>query len=295
MLTPSQAATRRRRPPASPRQQYQQWLLDRIEDYKEQIPRDELLRLGDEAAAELSGGADGQQYLLTEVLMADTVDRLIAKRLRLKSFSRWRQQFLKLREAQRSPTHWGIDATHAVASMLPRIEAGDQVLAVGPASEASALLLLAHEATVTFLSGDLGSIERVESRVRSEALNSHFNAYLAQLGEWLPPMASLVDLVVIEVTALAELPYARRRELIHQLQERTRPGGVHVLIPGESASAPEGFLSHYPEWERTAFPPVRRGGQSHARGLLVTQPESDWPAGWAEQPAGDLEREAGGQ
>jgi hypothetical protein len=294
VLTASQAATRRRRPPVSPRQQYQQWLLDRIEDYKEQIPRDELLRLGDEAAAELSGGADGQQYLLTEVLMADTVDRLIAKRLRLKSFSRWRQQFLKLREAQRAPTHWGIDTAHAVATMLPRIEPGDQVLAVGRSTEAAALLLLAHDATVTFLSGDLGTIERVESRVRSEALNSHFTAYLAQLGEWLPTLPGPVDLVVIEVSALAELPHARRQALIHQLQEQTRPGGVHALFPGETSSAPEGFLSHYPEWERTPLPAGRKGARAEARGLLVTQPEAGWPTGWAE-PAAEMGREAGGQ
>jgi len=295
VLTASQAATRRRRPPASPKQQYQEWLLRRIEDYKNQIPRHELLQLGDEAATELSGGADGQQFLLTEVLMADTVDKLIAKRLRLKPFTRWKQQFLKLRQAQKEPNHWGIDAAHAVAAMVPRIEPGDQVLAIGPAAEPAAYLLLAHDAAVTFIAGELGCVERVESRVGAEALGTEFSAYVTQLGEWLPPLAQPVDLAVIDVSALADLPYALRRAALHQLQAVTRPGGVHALIPGETPNAPEGFLSHYPEWERTPLPAPRRGGATHERGLLVTMPEAGWPTGWAEGVEDRLGDGAGGR
>jgi hypothetical protein len=283
VLTASQASTRHRRPPASPKQQYQKWLLDRIEDYKEQIPRQELLQLGDEAALELSGGAEGQQFLLTEVLMADTVDRLIAKRLRLKSFSTWRKKFLPLRKAQKEPNHWGIDTTHAVAAMVPRIEPGDLVVAIGAGAEPAAYLLLAHEAAVHFVAGDIGCVERVQSRVIAEALSSDFQGWVTQLGEWLPTLEQPADLVVVDVSAVAEIPYARRRALLHQLQEITRPGGVHALIPGEtSSSAPEGFLSHYPEWERTPLPTTRKGGRGPGRGLLVTMPEAGWPTGWAE-------------
>jgi len=293
MLTASQASTRSRRPPASPKQQYQKWLLDRIEDYKDQLSRAELMRLGDEAAAELSGGANGQQFLLTELLMTETVDRLIVKRLRLKSFSTWRKNFLPLRKAQKEPNHWGIDAANAVAAMIPRIEPGDCVVAIGAGAESAAYLLLAHEAVVHFIAGDLGCIERVQSRVIAEALSSDFHAFLTQLGEWLPPLEQPADLVVIDVTTVADLPYARRRTLLHQLQEATRPGGVHVLIPGEtSSSAPEGFLSHYPEWERTPLPEPRKGGRVHGRGLLVTMPEAGWPTGWAEGDPAPYGREA---
>jgi len=274
MLTASQADVRRRRPPASPRQQYQEWLLRRIEDYKNQIPRNELLRLGDEAVLELNGGADGQQFLLTEVLMADTVDKLIAKRLRLKSYSRWRQTILKVRAAQREPNHWGIDAGQAVAALLPRMEPGDHVLAIGAAAESATYLLLAHDTTVTFIAGDIGCVERVESRVGAEALSSDFLAYVAQLGDWLPTLPGPLDLAVIDVSAVAELPYARRRAVLQQVQAVTRPGGVHALIPGEAPTAPEGFLSHYPAWHRTPLPPAKRGAKSHARGILVTLPEA---------------------
>ena len=100
----------RRRAPYSDKQYYQEYILQRIEGYKNSIGRDELLRLGDEAAAELQTAAEGQ-FLLTEVLMLESVDRLIMKRLSLRPYNRWRQQFLKLREAQRTPTHWGLEPT----------------------------------------------------------------------------------------------------------------------------------------------------------------------------------------
>ncbi len=101
-------ASRRRRSPYSDKQHYQEYILQRIEGYKNSIGRDELLRLGDEAATELQATSEGQ-FVLTEVLMLESVDRLIMKRLSLRPYRRWRQQFLKLRAAQRTPTHWGLD------------------------------------------------------------------------------------------------------------------------------------------------------------------------------------------
>jgi hypothetical protein len=108
----------RRRSPYSDKQYYQEYILQRIEGYKNSIGRDELLRLGDEAAAELQSAAEGQ-FLLTEVLMLESVDRLIMKRLSLRPYSRWRRQFLKLREAQRTPTHWGLEPASAWRGCCP--------------------------------------------------------------------------------------------------------------------------------------------------------------------------------
>ena len=126
MLSAAQlrATPHRRRSPYSDKQYYQEYILQRIEGYKNSIGRDELLRLGDEAAAELHTAAEGQ-FLLTEVLMLESVDRLIMKRLSLRPYNRWRRQFLKLREAQRTPTHWGLDPTCPLARLLPRIEPRD--------------------------------------------------------------------------------------------------------------------------------------------------------------------------
>ena len=249
--------------------------MRRIENYKNQLSRSELLTLGEEATAELHGSDDDDgQLVLTEVLLADMVDRLIIKRLGLKPFSRWRKQFLKLRTAQREPNHWGVDRSHPAAVLLPRIEPGDQVLAIGAAAESSVYLLLAHDAVVTFVAGDLGCIERVETKVGTEALGTEFAAFVTQLGEWLPPFNLPIDLVIIDAGALAELSFGLRRALIQQVQVLTAPGGIHAIIPGENSVAPEGYLSHYPDWSRLVERPQdrRRAGVSH--GVMVTRPEA---------------------
>src|SRR5207244_409498 len=98
-----------RRPPRSLKQEYQEFLLQRIEEYKNALTRENLLVIGDEAVRELEESAAGQ-YLLTEVLLLEHVDRIIARRLRLPSFPRWRQQHRRLRAAQRAPVHWGLEA-----------------------------------------------------------------------------------------------------------------------------------------------------------------------------------------
>src|SRR5918911_3295543 len=136
---------RRRRSPYSDKQHYQEYILQRIEGYKNSIGRDELLRLGDEAATELQATSQGQ-FVLTEVLMLDSVDRLIMKRLALRPYRKWRQQFLRLREAQRTPTHWGLEPGCPLARLVPRIEPADHTLVLGSGAEPAVYLLAAHEA-----------------------------------------------------------------------------------------------------------------------------------------------------
>src|SRR5437667_10430098 len=74
-----------RRPPRSLKQEYQEFLLQRIEEYKNRLSRAELLEIGDEAVRELEESSAGQ-YLLTEVLLLEHVDRIIARRLRRAAF-----------------------------------------------------------------------------------------------------------------------------------------------------------------------------------------------------------------
>lgn len=77
-------------PAPSPRQQYLAWVEERIEDYKDSISREELLQIADDAVRRLQDAPDGQ-YSLTELVLADAVDRLIFERLKLPSFRQWRR------------------------------------------------------------------------------------------------------------------------------------------------------------------------------------------------------------
>ena len=267
---------RRRRSPYSDKQHYQEYILQRIEGYKNSIGRDELLRLGDEAASELQANSEGQ-FVLTEVLMLESVDRLIMKRLSLRPYRRWRQQFTKLRAAQRMLTHWGLESHCPLATLLPRIEAEDTALVVGTEAAATTYLLAAHDAAVTFIAGDLGCVERVESRMAAEALASLFESYVTQLDQALPEFLtclSQVDIVVLDPGVLLDLSAADRMELVQDLQVRSRPGGVHVLLPTCKAMSRDALRSMYPGWTQEEDPKRRRRPADSRRqdGLVLCKP-----------------------
>ncbi|MBW3553240.1 MAG: hypothetical protein KY466_07015 [Gemmatimonadetes bacterium] len=76
----------------SPRQEYVQWVEDRIEDHKSALTREELLSLADQAVDGLYDTADGQ-YPLTEILLRDAVDALIFRRLRLPTYRQWLKSY----------------------------------------------------------------------------------------------------------------------------------------------------------------------------------------------------------
>jgi hypothetical protein len=277
MLTASEVRQihRRRRSPYSDKQHYQEYILQRIEGYKNSIGRDELLRLGDEAASELQATSEGQ-FVLTEVLMLESVDRLIMKRLSLRPYRRWRQQFLRLRAAQRTPNHWGIDPNCPLTSLLPRIEPEDNALVIGTQAAPTTFLLAAHDAAVTFLADDLGCVERVESRMAEEALSSVFDSYVTQLDQPLPEFMSFLtefDLVVLDPSVLVDLPPALRLELVADLQHRSRPEGVHVILPTCSGLAPHALVSLYGGWTREEeLKRRRRPEPKRAQGLILSKP-----------------------
>jgi hypothetical protein len=266
--------TQQRRPRGalpSLKQQYYKYQQDRIDGFKDSLSRDELMALGDEATAEMqAGGAD--QFVLTEILMLDMVDRLILRRLKFPSYPKWRKHYQPLRQAQREPVRWGIDPSAAIASLLPRIEPMDNVLIVGAGAQAEAFLLAAHDTEITFLDEDIGLVEQLETRMAGESLGSQFMAFVAVLGEWLPPLERELHLVVLDAGTLAALSHANRTALLLGVRNLTRPGGVHVIVPGSGPAAPEAYLSHYPDWDREAQPGNRRGRASRSRGVILTRP-----------------------
>lgn len=270
MLTLDQVRQqRRRRTLPSLKQQYQEYILQRIESFKNSLGRDELLRLGDEAVAELNATREGQ-FVLTEVLMLDSVDRLIMKRLGLRSYRRWRQHVLTLRAAQREPTHWGLDPRGSITGLLPRIEPGDHIVVIGSGLEAEACLAAAYDSTVTFLSSDLGVVERAELRVAAESLATGFSALVVQYGRWFPQLDPAADAVVIETAVLVDLEPAARVDLMRCLQACLAPGGIHVLIPGEPHLAPEALLPFYSGWNRE--PEAGTGNARNRKSGLFLRP-----------------------
>ncbi len=273
--TEIRGAQRRRRSPYSDKQHYQEYILQRIEGFKNSIGRDELMRLGDEAASELQATSEGQ-FVLTEVLMLETVDRLIMKRLSLRPYRRWREQFRKLREAQRTPVHWGLDGGCALARLLPRVEAHDTALVIGVGAEPATYLLAAHDAAVTFVACDVGCVERVESRMAAEALASLFEGFVAPLGPGLPGFLEAldgVDIVVLDPNTLSGFKPHARAALLADLQRRSRPGGVHVVLGLSHALSPDSIRGLYDGWT-VEEEPVRRKRAAARRpdGLLFAKP-----------------------
>ena len=259
-----------RRPPRSVKQEYQEFLLQRIEEYKNNLSREDLLEIGDEAVRELEESAAGQ-YLLTEVLLLEHVDRIIARRLRLPSFPRWRQKHRALRAAQRAPTHWGLEPDGALVQGVRRLEPGDLALVLGAAALPAALFIAAHEAEVFFLDHDLAVVEGAESRAVTEQLAGRFQTLVVTLGGWFPDVAPSV--VVIDPAALAPARTRDRHSLLAELKSRTRPGGMHVILPSPTASeviplGPEALQAHYDGWDIT-----RRRRAKAGAGFTATKPE----------------------
>lgn len=77
-------------PAETPRQRYQSWVEEQLEDLKAGLTRDELLDLAEVAVDQLFDAPDGQ-YPLTEILLCDAVDRLLLERLNLPDFRQWQR------------------------------------------------------------------------------------------------------------------------------------------------------------------------------------------------------------
>ena len=246
--------------------------MQRIEDYKDSISREQLLKLGDEAARELQGGA-ADQLLLTEVLMQETVDQQIGKRLNLPSFRKWRSKILPLRKAQRDPTRWQIEHSDPVAVVLPRLEAGDRALVIGGGADRAVYLLAAHDLEVVCLCENTATADRIEDMLSTESLGGRCEVYVAALGQWMPAFAQTLHLVILDAGTVLGLPPERQEALITQVQCLTAPEGLHAVVTCDSSAAPEGCLRHYPDWQRLPLPEhAARSKRTGLRGVLLSGP-----------------------
>lgn len=77
--------------PRSLRRAYVEWVEEQIEEFKERIPRAQLLAMADEVVTELRVDGGGQ-YQLTELLLCNAMDRRIFRMLKLPGYRAWRAQ-----------------------------------------------------------------------------------------------------------------------------------------------------------------------------------------------------------
>ncbi|MGE0555210.1 MAG: hypothetical protein AB7R55_17405 [Gemmatimonadales bacterium] len=274
--------TRRKRTGASLTQQYQAYVMQRIEDYKDSLSRQELLALGDLALRELHSSSG--QLLLTEVLMQETVDQYIVRRLNLPPFRKWRNKIHPLREAQQDPTHWQIEQGSPVAAVLPRLEPGDRALVVGGGAAPAPYLLAAHDVEVTCLFENTGTADKVEDILSTESLSGRCSVYVALLGHWLPPIADQ-HLVVVDARAVLGAPRDRQDALMAQLQAVTTPEGLHALVSPDPAVAAESCLRHYPDWQRHGAGTAAGKGRGLGGVLLSGPPARAVPQSAYARPA----------
>ena len=161
------------------RHEYELFVDEEIENYKESVPRSALLSVGDEAVARLESG---QQILLTELLLCDEVNDIIFRRLRLPSYNTWRRKRLKIAAELRRPEYWGLSPDHAAVRVMAQAAEG-RVLMAGVPEEGSALFLAANGCQVTTVNREHLALERVMQAANEAGLGERVHAVETAEGE----------------------------------------------------------------------------------------------------------------
>lgn len=233
------------------RHEYELFVEQEIENYKESVPRSVLLGIGDEAVAVLSAQP---QFALTELLLCEEVDRIIVKRLRLPTYDAWRRRRLKLIDELRRPQHWGLRPDDVLVRALPPSTEG-RVLVAGANDEVSALYLAANGCDVTTIASEFDTVERVMQAAIGAGLAGRVHAELGQLASWTPEVP--LTAVIVNPAALDELSNDERARVIDVLQSATLDGGVHLVqtiaASGKSSGSPllDELRRRYRDWEVT--------------------------------------------
>jgi hypothetical protein len=225
------------------RHEYELFIEQEIENYKESIPRPALLAIGDEAAAKI---ASEPQFALTELLLLEEVDRIIAKRLRLPKYETWRRRRLKLHEEMRRPEHWGLSSSDALVRTISG--EGGHVLLAGEAAHRSALYLAANGCEVTAVESEAEGIQRVMEAAIQAGLAERVHALAGELSEFRPDAPLFA--VVFSHATLSTLTARERARVIGVLQGATQDGGVHLfetIIAGSNAL--EELRASYAGWQ----------------------------------------------
>lgn len=232
-------------PQRSLRHEYDVYVENEIEEYKDSLPRTALLKIGDEAVSALR---EQQQLALTELVVWEEVDRIIKKRLRLPAYNTWRRKRIKLLEEYRRPEHWGLRPDGALARTV-KPPAESHVLVSGDDGERAALYLAANGCEVVTVDQE-DVIRRVVNAAEEAGLTGKIRGLVADLWSWTPD----VDLsaVVCTTEVLQRLNQEQRSSVIRLLQSATNQGGVH-LLDNVSDLTDSGFINElsvqYAGWQ----------------------------------------------
>lgn len=238
--------------PRSLRAEYQLYVEREIEDYKNSVSTAFLHSIATEAARTLDEGA---QLGMREVMLADEVDRIITRRLRLPSYETWRKRRLKNANELKRPEHWGLRPDTPLAEAIPTRAAHGSVLVAGPRVEGSALYLAANGCEVTAVEAEVSVVNRVLRAAQDAGLTERLRGFVADLVSFTPdgPLAA----VVCTPAAFAGLSPVEREQVIALLQRATTDGGVHLietLVAGQAVLTEEELRDRYRGWEIRLVP-----------------------------------------
>ena len=211
------------RPTRSLQHEYERYVEQEIESYKESVPRSVLLGIGDEAVAAL---AKAEQFTLTELIVWEEVDRIIARRLRLPSATTWRRRRLKAIEELRRPERWGMSAKHPLVRGVKEASEGSALVA-GAVDEGPTLYLAANGCRVTAIDDEPDAVDRVIHAALRAGLTDRIDARVGGLESWSPD--SPLFAVIVSDVALATLTIEERQRVLETLQRATIDGGVHLV------------------------------------------------------------------
>jgi hypothetical protein len=220
--------------PRSLKHEYELYVENEIENYKESVSRSAILKIGDEAAASLRAG---EQFAMDELLLWAEVDRIIRKRLRIPSYSTWRRKRVRMLEEYRRPEHWGIRPDGVLAREV-HPPAESKVLVAGGDIDRTALYLAAHGCDVTAVDREMQPLERVMNAAHEAGLADRIQSYVAEITDWSPD----VQLGALVCTRKLSTAYPWKSAGGRSSSCRARHAMVEFTWSGRSSEASAGLL-----------------------------------------------------
>ncbi len=239
--------------PKSLRYEYELYVEQEIEHYKDSVPRVTLLRIGDEAVTALR---QQEQTSFDEILLWAEVDRIIRNRLRVPSFNTWKRRRLRRLEEYRRPERWGLSPDAPLVTAI-RSRENVHVLVAGARAEGPAIFLAANGCQVTAQNDDADLVDRVIQVAGEAGLISRFTTCVTALDRFEPAPDAPLSAFVCASDALLRLSRRERARVIDLLKQATVDGGVHLVqavAAGKAALSLDELNSQYRGWATSVVP-----------------------------------------